>query len=84
MEKGLINELIVNIPWKKNFSVPTVITINQVEIILSFIPEEKWEFLDSISIKTKVNILRQYTKQHLDELKEKIEGEKIKIILINY
>ena len=78
MEKGTINELMVNIPWKKNFSVPTVITINKVEIILSIIPEDKWEFLDSISIKSKLKILRQYTKQHLEELKEKIEGEKNK------
>jgi len=78
MEKGFINELIVNIPWKKNFSIPTVITINQIEIILSFIPEDKWEFIDSISIKSKLKMLRQYTKQHLDELKEKIEGEKNK------
>ena len=78
MEKGFINELIVNIPWKNNFSIPTVITINNVEIILSLIPKEKWEFLDSISVKSKLRLLKQYTKKQLEELKEKIEGEKSK------
>ena len=69
MHFGKFGKISLNIPWKQNFSVPTEITLENVEIVLSMLKQSEWEFLDLISAKAKMKTLLKFASNKLDKLR---------------
>jgi hypothetical protein len=67
---GRIGRLDIQIPWKSNFSAPTIINIDSVQVVLSLIPNEEWEFLDFFSGDYKLNLLKKFFQTRIAELTE--------------
>ena len=65
---GLINKLILSISWKTNFSEPTEITIEGLNIVLSLVDTKDWEYIDYTSYESKLEQLMKYSKKKLDSL----------------
>ena len=68
----------VQIPWKNNFSSPTTIEIENVEIVLKFLTISEWEFLDFYSYKKKLSYLNTFFTKKINELTEALNKEKQK------
>ena len=65
---GLINKLILSISWKTNFSEPTEITIEGLNIVLSLVDTKDWEYIDYTSYESKLEQLMKYSKKKFDNL----------------
>ena len=65
---GLINKLILSISWKTNFSEPTEITIEGLNIVLSLVDTKDWEYVDYTSYESKLEQLMKYSKKKFDNL----------------
>ena len=65
---GLINKLSLSISWKTNFSEPTEITIEGLNIVLSLVDTKDWEYIDYTSYKSKLEQLMKYSKNKFDKL----------------
>jgi vacuolar protein sorting-associated protein 13A/C len=72
---GRIGKLEIQIPWKSNFSAPTVINIDTIQILISLVPQEEWEFLDYISYEAKLNFLNKFVQERILELTEAFQTE---------
>jgi len=66
----------ITIPWKNNFTSPTIINIHDVKILLSFMNKKDWEFIDYISYEKKINNLRNFAFNRIQELTEAFSKEK--------
>ena len=65
---GLINKLILSISWKTNFSEPTEITIEGLNIVLSLVETKDWEYIDYTSYESKLEQLMKYSRTKFDKL----------------
>jgi len=65
---GLINKLSLSISWKTNFSEPTEITIDGLNIVLSLVDTKDWEYVDYTSYESKIEQLMKYSKKKFDSL----------------
>ena len=65
---GLINKLSLSISWKTNFSEPTEITIEGLNIVLSLVDTKDWEYVDYTSYESKIEQLMKYSKKKFDSL----------------
>jgi vacuolar protein sorting-associated protein 13A/C len=72
---GRIGKLEIQIPWKSNFSAPTVINIDSIQVLISLVPQEEWEFLDYISYEAKLNFLNKFVQERILELTEAFQEE---------
>lgn len=66
----------ITIPWKNNFTSPTIINIQDVKVLLSFINKKDWEFIDFISYEKKINDLKNFAFSRIQELTEAFSKEK--------
>jgi vacuolar protein sorting-associated protein 13A/C len=67
---GRIGKLDIKIPWKSNFSAPTVINIETVQVVVSLIHQENWDFMDFISYDAKISYLNKFAQERIQELQE--------------
>ena len=58
---GLINKLMLSISWTTNFSEPTEITIEGLNIVLSLVDTKDWEYIDYTSYTSKLEQLMKYS-----------------------
>ena len=65
---GLINKLTVLISWKTNFSEPTEITIEGLNIVLSSVDTKDWESADYTSFQYNIEKLMKYSATKLEKL----------------
>ena len=65
---GLINKLNLSISWKTNFSEPTEVTIEGLNIVLSLVDTKDWEYIDYTSYESKLEQLKRYSKKKFDQL----------------
>ena len=65
---GLINKLSLYISWKTNFSEPTEITIEGLNIVLSLVDTKNWEYIDYTSYESKIEQLMKYSKKKFENL----------------
>ena len=65
---GIINKLILSISWKTNFSEPTEITIEGLNIVLSLVETKDWEYIDYTSYESKLEQLMKYSRTKFDKL----------------
>ena len=66
---GKIGKLQLIIPWKQNFSVPTIINIDSIQIVLSVISESsQWEFIDYNSFENKMYYLMKFSNERIYQL----------------
>lgn len=75
---GRIGKLNIQIPWKSNFSSATTINIETIQVVVSLINQEDWQFLDYISFDSKIAYLNKFAQNRIQELVEaftKKEGE---------
>ena len=61
---GLINKLVLSISWKTNFSEPTEITIEGLNIVLSLVDTKDWEFVNYSSYESKLEQFKRYSKKN--------------------
>ena len=73
---GRIGKLEIKIPWKSNFSAPTIINIDTIQVLVRLITQDEWEFLDYISYEAKVAFLNKFAQDRLLELTEAFQAEK--------
>ena len=58
---GRIKKLTLLIPWKENFSVPTEITIESIQIVLTATSDsDKWEYTDYNNYENKLYYLLKF------------------------
>ena len=67
---GRIDKLTLCIDWKSNFSSPTEITIEGINIVLSLLSPNYWEVLDYTSYESKIQILMKYCQEKYLKLVE--------------
>lgn len=69
----------IKIPWTANFTQPTVISIESVQVVLcniqklnnlALIKKEDWDFLDFISFDAKISQIKKFAINRLAELQE--------------
>jgi len=75
---GRIGKLNIQIPWKSNFSSATTINIETIQVVVSLINQEDWQFLDYISFDSKIAYLNKFAQNRIQELVEAFttkEGE---------
>lgn len=65
----------MSIPWKSNFSNPTILNIEEIHLVVSLIPQEKWEFIDFISGEVKVEKLKKFAENKFLELTSALTTE---------
>ena len=70
---GKIGKLEVQVPWKNNFSSPTIVNIESVHIVISLLEEKDWEFLDFISYEAKLKNLTNFANKKIEEIKSALE-----------
>ena len=70
---GKIGKLEVKLPWKSNFSEPTIVNIESVQVVVTLIEENKWEQLDYISYDSKIKSLLSFANNKFDEIKLALE-----------
>ena len=82
MHFGKFGKISLNIPWKQNFSVPTEITLENVEIVLSMLKQSEWEFLDLISehlpneeIAKRLNLSKRTVENYVSRIFDKFNVE---------
>jgi hypothetical protein len=63
------------LPVWSNFSKPTVVTIENIQIVLTLIPQEDWEFIDFFSAEAKLNYLTKFFNNKIEELTEAFESD---------
>ena len=63
---GKIKKLSLNIPWKQNFSVPTVITIENIHIVLRVITKpNNWNYNNYNSFENKIYYLLKFGNEQI-------------------
>ena len=77
---GIFGKLTVQIPWKSNFSSPTIIDVENVDIVLNFISPSNWEFIDYYSYDVKLKYLETFFTSKITELKEALNAKNKKPI----
>ena len=66
---GRIKKLSLLIPWKQNFSVPTEITIESIQIVLTFTSDNnKWEYTDYNNYENKLYYLLKFSNERMFQL----------------
>ena len=60
---GRIDKLTLCIDWKSNFSSPTEITIEGINIVLSLLSPNYWEVLDYTSYESKIQMLMKHCEE---------------------
>ena len=66
---GRIKKLSLFIPWKENFSVPTEITIESIQIILTVTSNsDKWEYTDYNNYENKLYYLLKFSNERMLQL----------------
>ena len=68
MHLGKFGKLSINIPWKQNFSEPTVIVLENVQIVLSMLKQSEWEYLDLTSFQARMKTLVEFATEKLEKL----------------
>ena len=77
---GKIKKLSLLIPWKQNFSVPTEITIDSIQIILTATSDnDKWDYTDYNSYENKLYYLLKFSNERMLQLAESFLEETRKI-----
>ena len=72
---GKIKKLSLKIPWKSNFSYPTEITIDQIQIILNVLSNKNWEFIDYNSYENKLYYLMKFANERIYTLIQSFNKE---------
>ena len=67
---GRIDKLTLCIAWKSNFSSPTEITIEGINIVLSLLSPNYWEVLDYTSYESKIQMLMKHCQEKYLKLVE--------------
>ena len=66
---GRIKKLTLLIPWKENFSVPTEITIESIQIVLTATSDsDKWEYTDYNNYENKLYYLLKFANERMLQL----------------
>ena len=66
---GKIKKLSLLIPWKQNFSVPTEITIDSIQVVLTATSDsKKWEYTDYNSYENKLYYLLKFSNERMLQL----------------
>ena len=79
---GKIKKLSLLIPWKQNFSVPTEITIESVQIVLTVTSDsDKWDFTDYNNYENKLYYLLKFSNERMLQLAESFIEETRKMEL---
>ena len=60
LSQGVLGKLTVQIPWKSNFSAPTIIEVENVDIVLNFLSPLNWDFIDYYSYEVKLKYLERF------------------------
>ena len=77
---GKIKKLSLFIPWKENFSVPTEIIIESIQIILTVTSDSnKWEYTDYNSYENKLYYLLQFSNERMLQLTQSFIEEAKKL-----
>ena len=73
---GRIKKLTLLIPWKENFSVPTEITIESIQIVLTATSDnDKWEYTDYNNYENKLYYLLKFSKERMLQLTQSFIAE---------
>ena len=73
---GRIKKLSLFIPWKENFSVPTEITIESIQIVLTATSDsDKWEYTDYNNYENKLYYLLQFSNERMLQLSQSFVEE---------
>ncbi len=68
---GKIKKLSLNIPWKQNFSVPTVITVENIHIVLRVITKpNNWNYNNYNSFENKIYYLLKFGNEQIIQLSQ--------------
>ena len=68
---GKIKKLSLLIPWKQNFSVPTEITIDSIQIVLTATSDsDKWDYTDYNNYENKLYYLLKFSNERMLQLAE--------------
>ena len=67
---GRIDKLTLCIDWKSNFSTPTEIIIEGINVILSLISPTEWEVIDYTSYESKIQMLMKHCQEKYIKLVE--------------
>ena len=67
---GRIDKLTLCIDWKSNFSTPTEIIIEGINVILSLISPTEWEVIDYTSYESKIQMLMNHCQEKYIKLVE--------------
>ena len=77
---GKIKKLSLLIPWKQNFSVPTEITIDSIQIVLTATSDSnKWDYTDYNNYKNKLYYLLKFSNERMLQLAQSFLEETRKI-----
>ena len=77
---GKIKKLTLLIPWKENFSVPTEITIESIQIVLTATSDsDKWEYTDYNNYENKLYYLLQFSNERMLQLTQSFIEETKKL-----
>ena len=77
---GKIKKLTLLIPWKENFSVPTQITIESIQIVLTATSDtDKWEYTDYNNYENKLYYLLQFSNERMLQLTQTFIEESKKL-----
>ena len=72
---GKIGKLTLTIPWKQNFSVPTIINIDTIEIVLQIVKKEDWEFIDYNSYENKIYYMMKFANDRIYQLSQALKNK---------
>ena len=77
---GKIKKLSLFIPWKENFSVPTEIIIESIQIVLTVTSDsDKWEYTDYNNYENKLYYLLQFSNERMLQLTQSFIEETKKL-----
>ena len=80
LSQGVLGKLTVQIPWKSNFSAPTIIEVENVDIVLNFLSPLNWDFIDYYSYEVKLKYLERFFTSKITELKDAFNAKNKKPI----
>ena len=72
---GKIGKLSLTIPWKQNFSVPTVINLDTIQIVLQIVKKEDWQFIDYNSFENKIYYLLKFANERIYQLSQALANK---------
>ena len=75
---GKIGKLSLSIPWKQNFSVPTVVDVNQMQVVLKIVNKSEWEANDYNSYENKEYYLLKFANEKIYQLSQALKPESSK------